>query len=75
MCSCGLGGILGNVLLGRRSTNKTGYSDIELRSIGYGTYCGKTRNGPFIKALGYKDSFSVAVKTPSPFADASKSSD
>jgi len=48
------------------TTNKTWSSDVELTSDGYGTYYGQIRNGPFIQALGHKESFTVAVKTTSP---------
>lgn len=48
------------------TTNKSWSSDVELTTDGYGVYSGQIRNGPFIDPLGYKEAFSVAVKSPSP---------
>jgi hypothetical protein len=47
------------------SSNKTWSTDVELKSDGYGSYYGQIRNGPFIQPLGYKESFTVVVITPS----------
>ena len=49
------------------TTGKTWFTDVRLKHDGFGIYYGKIRNGPFIKPLGYKDSFTVAVETPSSF--------
>jgi len=49
------------------ASGKTWHSDIRLKHDGFGVYYGQIRNGPFIQPLGYKESFAVAVETPSPF--------
>lgn len=49
-----------------KTTNKTWSTDVKLTSDGYGTYFGQIRNDPFITPLGFKESFTVAVETPSP---------
>ena len=51
------------------TSGKTWHSDLRLNHDGFGVYCGKIRNGPFIQPLGYKESFAVAVTTPSALAD------
>jgi hypothetical protein len=51
------------------TTNKSWSSDIELTADGYGAYYGQIRNGPFIGPLGYKEAFSVAIKSPSPLVE------
>jgi hypothetical protein len=49
------------------ASGKTWHSDIQLNHDGFGVYYGQIRNGPFIQPLGYKESFAVAVETPSSF--------
>ena len=44
---------------------QTWWTDVILKSDGYGSYGGMIRNGPFTKPLGYKNGFAVAVQTPS----------
>lgn len=51
------------------TSSKTWSSDVRLTSDGYGTYYGQIRNSPFIQPLGYKEFFTVAVKTPSPLVE------
>ena len=48
-----------------RTTNKSWFSDIHLKSDGYGAYYGTIRNGPFVQPLGYKNGFTVAVNSKS----------
>jgi len=50
------------------TTGKTWQTDVELESDGYGAYFGQIRNGPFIKPLGYEESFAILVEAPSPLA-------
>ena len=47
------------------ASGKTWFSDVRLSSDGFGIYYGQIRNGPFIQPLGCKESYAVAVKTPS----------
>lgn len=49
------------------TSGKTWFSDVRLKNDGFGVYYGQIRNGPFIQPLGYKESFTVAVETPSGF--------
>ena len=51
------------------TTGKKWHSEVQLQSDGYGAYYGHIRNGPFIEPLGYKESFTVSVETPSPLAE------
>lgn len=40
-------------------------TSVTLKSNGYGEYYGRILSGPFCEALGYKNGFSVSVRTPS----------
>ena len=51
------------------TTNETWFSDVKLSPDGYGVYVGQIRNESFIQPLGYKESFVVAIKSPSPLLD------
>jgi hypothetical protein len=47
------------------TTGKIWNTDVQLINDTYGTYFGMIRNDPFIKPLGYKDGYPVAVESPS----------
>ncbi len=49
------------------TTKQIWSTDAILTGDGYGAYSGKIRSGPFITALGVKDTFFVYVEAPSSF--------
>ncbi|KAA5546996.1 hypothetical protein FYK55_00835 [Roseiconus nitratireducens] len=51
------------------TTGKQWFTDVELKSDGYGTYYGQIRNHPFIEPLGREEFYAVSVRTPSPLAE------
>jgi hypothetical protein len=50
------------------TTGQTWSSDIKLVGDGFGAYVGTIHNDPFVKLLGYKNGFPVAIASPSTFA-------
>lgn len=45
------------------------HSDVRLTHDGFGRYYGQIKNPLFVQALGHKESFAIAVETPSSFDD------
>jgi hypothetical protein len=49
------------------NTGQNWYTEVKLKNDGYGVYFGQISSTPFLAAVGSnRDSFAVAVKTPSP---------